>query len=84
MGETDITVPADVWPRALLEELVSNKLAGVAFDETGQKCVYCGWWSESYKIAAPRHERACPIKLGRDALKANKAALAGARPKEPV
>jgi hypothetical protein len=68
MDNTEATIPADVWPRALLEALVAEKGAGIAWDDCEQHCVYCSWHHEDYD-ATPRHEPTCPIVLGRTALK---------------
>jgi hypothetical protein len=74
MSETEVTVLGDVWPRALLEALVTPECAGIATDALGQRCVYCKWQHEEYPFDVdPRHDSDCPILLGRAELKARTA-----------
>jgi hypothetical protein len=42
--------------------------AGVAYDECGRHCIYCGWESEDFGAVEPEHDDDCPILLGRRAL----------------
>ena len=55
---TDSFTEAEVLLAALVER------REVAWDDWGQHCFYCTWWSDDY-AAEPAHDESCPIRNGR-------------------